>query len=79
MRLPPLSREARRARSSDAGVTTGAEGSRPSNFVAGAAAAGCSATSPGSTSTDTPPFDRAVRIAVSSMRGIWVVLETSSQ
>ena len=49
------------------------------NGLAGAAATGCSATSPGSTSTDTPPFALAARIAVSRMRGIWVVAETSSQ
>ncbi len=43
---------------------------QPIEFTGGASLAGCSATSPGSTSTDTPRLPTASRIATSSARGI---------
>ena len=52
----------------------------PSGCGGGASAAGCSATSPGMTITDDAAFGRPrARIAISSTRGIWSGLETSSQ
>ena len=55
-----------RSRSAGGGTTTGLGGSRPRDVGGGASAAGCSATSPGITTTDTPPLPTASRIAISS-------------
>ena len=49
-------------------------GSRPRGFGGGASDAGCSATSPGITTTETPRLPTASRIAISSTRGIWLAL-----
>ena len=51
----------------------------PPTLAGGASDAGCSATSPGITTTDTPRLPTASRIATSSARGIWLAPETSSQ
>jgi hypothetical protein len=48
-------------------------------FGAGASGAGCRATSPGITTTDTPRLATACRIATSNVRGIWLAPEISSQ
>src|SRR5262245_37537426 len=66
----PLSSAARRSRSACRGVTTGACGSSPSALGLGPSIAGCKATSPGMTTTDTPRLPTASRIATSSTRGI---------
>jgi hypothetical protein len=61
------------------GITTGFAGNSPVGFGGGASAAGCNATSPGITTTETPRRPTASRIATSSTRGIWFVPEISSQ
>ncbi len=51
----------------------------PVAFVLAGLAAAASATSPGITSTATPCFWIAVRMAISMARGIWAGLDTLSQ
>src|SRR5215471_5354946 len=51
----------------------------PATLGGGASAAACRATSPGIATTETPLFPTASRIAISSMRGISLAQETSSQ
>src|SRR5438445_492112 len=70
---------ARRSRSARDGVTTGGPGSSPAAFGAGASAAGCKATSPGMTTTDTPRLPIASRMATSRTRGICLAPAMSSQ
>jgi len=74
-----LSSAARRVSESASGTIVAGRGSRASDTAGVADAASCNATSPGITTTETPRFDTAARIAISSVRGIWRALETSSQ
>jgi len=75
----PLSISARRGRSGFAGETTGTGGRRPALLAIGASDAGCSATSPGRTTTETRRLPTASRIATSRVRGIRWAPEINSQ